>query len=45
MLDYVPNHSAVDCPLTKTNIDYFVRCKNNCDPNIFYSNGIAYGGM
>eukprot|EP01117_Protostelium_nocturnum_P007897 TRINITY_DN2819_c0_g1_i1.p1 TRINITY_DN2819_c0_g1~~TRINITY_DN2819_c0_g1_i1.p1 ORF type:complete len:544 (-),score=179.60 TRINITY_DN2819_c0_g1_i1:15-1646(-) len=47
MTDFVPNHSAVDCPWAKTNVDYFIRAPPNTqpDPAKYYKNGIAYGGM
>lgn len=47
MLDFVPNHSAVDCPWTTTNMDYYVRAPPNSGPpynsNQYLPNGIAYG--
>eukprot|EP01102_Stenamoeba_stenopodia_P008261 TRINITY_DN2358_c0_g1_i2.p1 TRINITY_DN2358_c0_g1~~TRINITY_DN2358_c0_g1_i2.p1 ORF type:complete len:372 (-),score=86.09 TRINITY_DN2358_c0_g1_i2:114-1229(-) len=47
MLDFVPNHSAVDCPWTTTNMDYYVRAPQGTqppyDPNVYLPNGIAYG--
>jgi hypothetical protein len=45
MLDFVPNHSAVDCAWTTTNPDYYIRAVKNAppDPAHFLPNGIAYG--
>jgi hypothetical protein len=47
MLDFVPNHSAVDCPYTTTNPEYYIRAPKGSqppyDPNIYLPNGIAYG--
>lgn len=45
MLDYVPNHTAVDCPWTTSTPDNYVRAQNGTtpDPTRFLSNGIAYG--
>jgi len=45
MLDFVPNHSAVDSPMTKT-ISFYVRDNRKnppYDPNIYLPNGIAFG--
>ncbi|KAJ5078319.1 alpha-14-glucan:maltose-1-phosphate maltosyltransferase [Anaeramoeba ignava] len=48
MLDFVPNHSAVDCPWTSSNMDYYIRAPKGTeppyDPSKYLSNGIAYGG-
>jgi len=44
MLDFVPNHSAVDAPWTSSNSDYYIKATSSpFDPKRFYSNGIAYG--
>ena len=44
MLDFVPNHSAVDCPYTSSNINYYVRAPSGTsDSSKYLSNGIAYG--
>eukprot|EP01125_Pyxidicula_operculata_P014837 TRINITY_DN4994_c0_g1_i1.p1 TRINITY_DN4994_c0_g1~~TRINITY_DN4994_c0_g1_i1.p1 ORF type:complete len:512 (+),score=87.70 TRINITY_DN4994_c0_g1_i1:405-1940(+) len=46
MLDFVPNHSAVDDPWTSTHIEYYVRAPSKSppyDPSRYMSNGIAYG--
>jgi len=45
MLDFVPNHTAVDCPWTSNNPNYYVRAPNGStpDPNTYLPNGIAYG--
>eukprot|EP01100_Stratorugosa_tubuloviscum_P010254 TRINITY_DN437_c0_g3_i1.p1 TRINITY_DN437_c0_g3~~TRINITY_DN437_c0_g3_i1.p1 ORF type:complete len:526 (+),score=213.75 TRINITY_DN437_c0_g3_i1:58-1635(+) len=47
MLDFVPNHTAVDNPLTTTNPEYYIRAPKGSsppyDPNIYLPNGIAYG--
>lgn len=29
MLDFVPNHSAIDSPYRTTNIDYYIRAPPN----------------
>jgi len=45
MLDYVPNHTAVDCPWTTSDPDNYVRAVNGSTPNPaqYLPNGIAYG--
>jgi len=45
MLDFVPNHSAVDCLYTETNPDYYIRSPKNIpiDSNRYLPSGIAYG--
>jgi len=45
MLDYVPNHTAVDCAWTTTEVNYYVRANGTgpYDPSRYLSNGIAYG--
>ncbi|KAH0786433.1 alpha-amylase family protein [Histomonas meleagridis] len=45
MLDYVPNHSAIDAPEVTTTPSFYIRCPQGetPDPNIYISNGIAYG--
>eukprot|EP00698_Gefionella_okellyi_P023976 TRINITY_DN8342_c0_g1_i1.p1 TRINITY_DN8342_c0_g1~~TRINITY_DN8342_c0_g1_i1.p1 ORF type:complete len:524 (-),score=84.56 TRINITY_DN8342_c0_g1_i1:420-1991(-) len=49
MLDFVPNHSAVDAPLVSSNPEYYVHAPKGQDPpydnNTYYVNGLAYGGM
>lgn len=47
MLDFVPNHSALDSPWVNENMEYYIRAPKGAelDPNIYYENGIAYGGM
>lgn len=48
MLDFVPNHSAVDSPYTNSHIDYYIRAPPNApkpyDSNVYLSSGIALGG-
>lgn len=48
MLDFVPNHSAVDSPYVTSNPDYYIRAPPNTpspyDRNIYLENGVAYGG-
>jgi len=46
MLDYVPNHSAVDCPWTSSNSDYYIRAAQSAppyDPTRYLPSGIAFG--
>jgi len=47
MLDYVPNHSAVDAPWATSNPDYYVRAPKGTQPpydaNTYYTNGLAFG--
>jgi glycosidase len=47
MLDFVPNHTAVDCPWTSSNINYYIRAPKGQPPpydsNVYLANGIAYG--
>ncbi|KAF2077465.1 hypothetical protein CYY_001238 [Polysphondylium violaceum] len=47
MLDFVPNHTAVDCEWTTTEMDYYIRAPKNIqppyDPNTYLPSGIAYG--
>ncbi|GAM22240.1 hypothetical protein SAMD00019534_054150 [Acytostelium subglobosum LB1] len=47
MLDFVPNHTAVDCEWTTSNVDYYIRAPQGTnppyDPNTYLPNGIAYG--
>lgn len=45
MVDFVPNHSAVDAPEAKSNPDHFIRKPNSqpSDDNRWYQNSIAYG--
>jgi hypothetical protein len=47
MLDFVPNHSAVDADWTMSHPEYYVRAPQGShppyDPNTYYTNGIAYG--
>lgn len=45
MLDFVPNHYAVDSPMTKV-LDHFVLDNRNAppyDPTRYLPNGIAFG--
>lgn len=48
MLDFVPNHSAVDSPYTTSHPDYYIRAPKNTptpyDSNIYLPSGIALGG-
>jgi len=46
MVDFVPNHSAVDAPTVKSNPEFYVRSPPNqpVDTSKFTSGGIAYGG-
>lgn len=47
MLDYVPNHTAVDSSWAISNIEYYVRAPKGTGPpypsDQYYSAGIAYG--
>jgi len=48
MLDFVPNHTAVDCEWAKTDPDFYVRAPNDIQPpynsDIYQSEaGLAYG--
>jgi len=47
MVDFVPNHSAVDCDLTTSNPQYYVLSPKGTqppyNPSIYLPNGIAYG--
>eukprot|EP01132_Coremiostelium_polycephalum_P005236 gene5236-6517_t len=47
MLDFVPNHTAVDSVMMSENIDYFIRAPQSSsppyDPNTYLPNGVAYG--
>jgi len=45
MVDFVPNHSAVDCTWTSTHINYYIRSPQGSpiDPNRYLPNGIAFG--
>lgn len=47
MLDFVPNHSAVDSPLVDSNPELYVLVPKNAsmpyDPNAFLPNGVANG--
>jgi len=47
MLDFVPNHSAVDSPYTTSNIDWYVRAPKGSQPpydsSKYLPNGISYG--
>ena len=46
-LDFVPNHSAVDCPFVTSNPEYYIRAPNGTNPpynsNYYLPSGIAYG--
>jgi hypothetical protein len=46
-LDFVPNHTAVDCDWTTDNMDYYVRAPKGTqppyDPSVYLPSGIAYG--
>lgn len=48
MLDFVPNHSAVDSPYTSSNPDYYIRAPKGTNPpydsNMYLPNGLSYGG-
>ncbi|GAM27980.1 hypothetical protein SAMD00019534_111560 [Acytostelium subglobosum LB1] len=47
MLDFVPNHTAVDSPLVNSNPDHYVRAPKDTkapyDPNTYLPSGIACG--
>ncbi|KYQ99996.1 hypothetical protein DLAC_03492 [Tieghemostelium lacteum] len=47
MLDFVPNHTAVDCEFTTTNPEYYIQAPKGTQPpfnnNSYLPNGIAYG--
>lgn len=47
MVDFVPNHSAVDSPWAGEHPDYYVHVPKGTsgpvDPNRYYNNSIAYG--
>eukprot|EP01133_Synstelium_polycarpum_P012036 gene12036-14078_t len=47
MLDFVPNHTAVDCEWTNSEMDYYIRAPKGAQPpfdsNLYLPNGIAYG--
>ncbi|KAN0012235.1 hypothetical protein ACTFIU_007533 [Dictyostelium citrinum] len=47
MLDFVPNHTAVDAEWTTTEMDYYIRAPQGTptpyDNNTYLPNGIAYG--
>jgi len=46
MLDFVPNHSAVDCPWTSSNPDYYIRAAQSgppYDPTRYLPSGLAFG--
>jgi glycosidase len=47
MLDFVPNHSAVDAPAVKTNPMYYVHAPKNSQPDLnkYTQDGLAYGGF
>ena len=47
MLDFVPNHSALDSPWVDKDITYYIRKPEGepDDPELYYKNGIAYGNM
>lgn len=49
MLDFVPNHSALDSPWMSQNISLYVRAPPGqqppYDPSRYYTNGVAYGNM
>ena len=49
MLDFIPNHFALDSPLVKEDINYFIRAPKGSHPpydaNRYFSNGVAYGNM
>jgi len=44
-LDFVPNHSAVDAPMTTSNPDYYIHSPKGVpiDRSKYLENGIAYG--
>jgi len=44
MLDFVPNHSALDSYLMKGDLSYYIRAPSGVvDSSKYYSNGVAYG--
>lgn len=46
MLDFVPNHSALDSSWVTEHIEYYIRAPKGMtelDPDVYYTNGIAYG--
>ncbi|KAL0236855.1 hypothetical protein PCE1_000252 [Barthelona sp. PCE] len=45
MLDYVPNHTALDSPNVEACPECYIRCPEgwDCDPEVYYKNGIAFG--
>ena len=44
MLDFVPNHSAVDAPQAKSNPDMYIRAPDGIkDENRYTEGGLAYG--
>jgi glycosidase len=44
MLDFVPNHSALDSYLMKGDLSYYIRAPAGVvDKNKYYTNGVAYG--
>ena len=49
MLDFVPNHLALDSPYVDEDIDYFIRAPKDMKPPYdkekYYENGVAYGGL
>lgn len=49
MLDFVPNHSAVDCPWVTEHPMFYIHAPNGTqppyDPNMYLPNGIAYGSV
>jgi len=48
MLDFVPNHSAVDSAYTETHPEYYIRAPKGSsapyDSSKYLPNGISYGG-
>lgn len=48
MLDFVPNHSAVDSPYTVKHPEYYIRAPPGTptpyDRNYYLESGISYGG-
>ena len=48
VLDYAPNHTAIDSPWMTSNIDYYVRAPKGTptpyDSNVYFTNGVALGG-
>lgn len=47
MLDFVPNHTAVDCAWTQAHPNWYARSKAGAPvhPNVGLSNGIIFGGF